>query len=143
MLVLIIPSLALAFAKQFAFFILQFQFSLWPLASSLQPLASSSNKGEHDGNDRTTNHTDALVRQSGGRSSELLRLDFQKLEGHWRQPLRRHRPGPKGSVMVAEFELDGQKFTALNGGPRFKFTEAISLVVNCEDQAEVDTTGRN
>jgi len=47
-------------------------------------------------------------------------------------------PGPKGSVMVAEFELDGQKFTALNGGPRFKFTEAISLVVNCEDQEEVD-----
>src|SRR5215467_10157801 len=47
-------------------------------------------------------------------------------------------PGPKGSVMVAEFELDGQKFTALNGGPRFKFTEAISLVVNCETQAEVD-----
>ena len=47
-------------------------------------------------------------------------------------------PGPKGSVMVAEFELDGQKFTALNGGPRYKFTEAISLVVNCEDQEEVD-----
>jgi predicted 3-demethylubiquinone-9 3-methyltransferase (glyoxalase superfamily) len=47
-------------------------------------------------------------------------------------------PGPKGSVMVAEFELDGQKFTALNGGPRFKFTEAISLVVNCENQDEVD-----
>jgi len=47
-------------------------------------------------------------------------------------------PGPKGSVMVAEFELDGQKFTTLNGGPQFKFTEAISLVVNCEDQAEVD-----
>ena len=47
-------------------------------------------------------------------------------------------PGPKGSVMVVEFELDGQKFTALNGGPRFKFTEAISLVVNCENQEEVD-----
>ena len=47
-------------------------------------------------------------------------------------------PGPKGSVMVAEFELDGQQFTALNGGPRFKFTEAISLVVNCDNQAEVD-----
>ena len=46
--------------------------------------------------------------------------------------------GPKGSVMVAEFELDGQKFTALNGGPRFKFTEAISLVVNCDSQEEVD-----
>jgi len=47
-------------------------------------------------------------------------------------------PGPKGSVMVAEFELDDQKFTALNGGPQFKFTEAISLVVNCESQEEVD-----
>jgi predicted 3-demethylubiquinone-9 3-methyltransferase (glyoxalase superfamily) len=47
-------------------------------------------------------------------------------------------PGPKGSVMVASFELDGMQFTALNGGPHFKFTEAISLYVNCEDQAEVD-----
>lgn len=47
-------------------------------------------------------------------------------------------PGPKGQVMTAEFELAGQQFTALNGGPNFKFTEAISLVVNCETQAEVD-----
>ncbi len=47
-------------------------------------------------------------------------------------------PGPKGSVMTAEFELDGQKFVALNGGPLFKFTEAISFVVNCESQEEVD-----
>jgi predicted 3-demethylubiquinone-9 3-methyltransferase (glyoxalase superfamily) len=47
-------------------------------------------------------------------------------------------PGAKGSVMVAEFELKGQKFSALNGGPAFKFTEAISLVVNCESQEEVD-----
>ena len=46
--------------------------------------------------------------------------------------------GPKGTVLVASFELDGQPFTALNGGPLFKFTEAISLVVNCADQAEVD-----
>ena len=45
---------------------------------------------------------------------------------------------PKGSVMTVEFELGGQKFTALNGGPHFKFTEAISLVVNCDDQKEVD-----
>jgi predicted 3-demethylubiquinone-9 3-methyltransferase (glyoxalase superfamily) len=45
---------------------------------------------------------------------------------------------PKGSVMTVEFELDGQKFIALNGGPLFKFTEAISLVVNCENQTEVD-----
>jgi predicted 3-demethylubiquinone-9 3-methyltransferase (glyoxalase superfamily) len=45
---------------------------------------------------------------------------------------------PKGSVMTVEFELDGQTFTALNGGRHFKFTEAISLVVNCDDQKEVD-----
>jgi predicted 3-demethylubiquinone-9 3-methyltransferase (glyoxalase superfamily) len=47
-------------------------------------------------------------------------------------------PGPKGSVMTASFELEGQPFTALNGGPHFKFTEAISFVVSCETQAEVD-----
>jgi predicted 3-demethylubiquinone-9 3-methyltransferase (glyoxalase superfamily) len=41
---------------------------------------------------------------------------------------------PKGSVMTVAFELDGQAFTALNGGPLFKFTEAISLVVNCDTQ---------
>jgi len=45
---------------------------------------------------------------------------------------------PKGSVMTVDFELDGQPFTALNGGPTFKFTEAISFVVHCETQAEVD-----
>ena len=48
-------------------------------------------------------------------------------------------PGPKGQVMVVSFELDGQEFTALNGGPTFKFTEAISMVVNCETQEEIDT----
>ncbi len=47
-------------------------------------------------------------------------------------------PGPKGSVMVASFTLFGQEYTALNGGPIFKFTEAISFVVNCETQEEVD-----
>jgi predicted 3-demethylubiquinone-9 3-methyltransferase (glyoxalase superfamily) len=47
-------------------------------------------------------------------------------------------PGQKGSVMVASFELEGLEFTALNAGPRFKFTEAISLYVNCESQEEVD-----
>jgi predicted 3-demethylubiquinone-9 3-methyltransferase (glyoxalase superfamily) len=45
---------------------------------------------------------------------------------------------PKGSVMTVAFELDGQEFTALNGGPLFPFTEAISLVVKCETQDEVD-----
>jgi predicted 3-demethylubiquinone-9 3-methyltransferase (glyoxalase superfamily) len=47
-------------------------------------------------------------------------------------------PGPKGAVMSVTFELDGQKFMALNGGPQFAFTPAISFFVNCETQPEVD-----
>jgi predicted 3-demethylubiquinone-9 3-methyltransferase (glyoxalase superfamily) len=47
-------------------------------------------------------------------------------------------PGPVGSVMTVDFELNGQEFTALNGGPEFKFTEAVSFMIHCEDQAEVD-----
>jgi predicted 3-demethylubiquinone-9 3-methyltransferase (glyoxalase superfamily) len=47
-------------------------------------------------------------------------------------------PGPKGTVMTVEFELDGQRFIGLNGGPHFQFTEAVSFVVNCETQQEVD-----
>src|SRR5204862_3896659 len=46
--------------------------------------------------------------------------------------------GQKGSVMTVSFELDGVEFVALNGGPQFKFTEAVSFVVNCETQEEVD-----
>ncbi len=45
---------------------------------------------------------------------------------------------PVGSVLTVAFELDGQRFTALNGGPVFTFTEAISFVVHCQTQAEVD-----
>ena len=47
-------------------------------------------------------------------------------------------PGPKGSAMTVVFQLDGEEFIALNGGPPFNFTEAISFVVNCETQQEVD-----
>ena len=47
-------------------------------------------------------------------------------------------PGPEGSVMTVAFQLEGQEFVALNGGPTFKFTEAISLMVKCESQAEID-----
>jgi predicted 3-demethylubiquinone-9 3-methyltransferase (glyoxalase superfamily) len=47
-------------------------------------------------------------------------------------------PGPKGSVLIVEFELDGQLFTALNGGPEFKFNEAVSFFVHCKTQAEID-----
>lgn len=47
-------------------------------------------------------------------------------------------PGPKGSVMTIAFELDGQKFVALNGGPHYQFNPAISFVVDCDGQEEVD-----
>lgn len=47
-------------------------------------------------------------------------------------------PGPEGSVMTCDFELDGQRVTALNGGPTFKLSEAFSFVIDCADQAEVD-----
>jgi predicted 3-demethylubiquinone-9 3-methyltransferase (glyoxalase superfamily) len=47
-------------------------------------------------------------------------------------------PGPKGSVMTVVFELDGQEFIALNGGPHFKFNESISFSVECKTQEEVD-----
>lgn len=47
-------------------------------------------------------------------------------------------PRPEGMVMTVAFELDGEPFVALNGGPQFKFTEAVSFVINCETQEEVD-----
>ena len=47
-------------------------------------------------------------------------------------------PGPKGSAMTVSFQLQGQKFTALNGGPHYKFSPAISFFISCEDQREVD-----
>lgn len=49
-----------------------------------------------------------------------------------------HHGQPEGSIMTVEFEINGQKFLGLNGGPVFKFTEAISLVVNCDTQEEID-----
>jgi predicted 3-demethylubiquinone-9 3-methyltransferase (glyoxalase superfamily) len=47
-------------------------------------------------------------------------------------------PGPKGTVMIVKFQLDGQEFLALNGGPQFTFSPAVSFVVNCQTQQEVD-----
>ena len=47
-------------------------------------------------------------------------------------------PGPEGQVMVVDFQLAGQRFTGINGGPEFTFSEAISLLINCESQEEVD-----
>ncbi len=47
-------------------------------------------------------------------------------------------PGPKGKVMTVSFNIDGREFLALNGGPHFKFTPAVSMIVNCDTQAEID-----
>jgi predicted 3-demethylubiquinone-9 3-methyltransferase (glyoxalase superfamily) len=47
-------------------------------------------------------------------------------------------PGPKGSVMVVDFELEGRRITALNGGPHFRLSEAFSLLVDCTEQADID-----
>ena len=59
----------------------------------------------------------------------ILRYDKQAAKASGR---------PAGSVLTIEFELEGQKFVALNGGPQFKFNESVSFVVNCETQVEVD-----
>lgn len=63
---------------------------------------------------------------------------FKNSKIHSNIPYGEAGPGPKGTAMTIDFELDGQRFTALNGGPQFKFTEAISLVVHCETQEEID-----
>jgi predicted 3-demethylubiquinone-9 3-methyltransferase (glyoxalase superfamily) len=70
------------------------------------------------------NYAVSVVRLASRRRHELLYLDFQALDGRRRQSV--------------QFELEGQKFMALNAGPAFKFTEAISFFVGCETQQEVD-----
>ncbi|MEY2480738.1 MAG: hypothetical protein QOI04_1665 [Verrucomicrobiota bacterium] len=62
------------------------------------------------------------------KDSKLIATTYYSEEG----------PGPKGSVMTVAFQLNGENFVALNGGPEFKFTEAISFVVNCDTQDEID-----
>jgi predicted 3-demethylubiquinone-9 3-methyltransferase (glyoxalase superfamily) len=66
------------------------------------------------------------------KDSKIGRISRYGAEGH---EIHGREPG---SVMVVEFELDGQKFIGLNGGPQFTFSEAVSFSVECEDQAEVD-----
>lgn len=70
------------------------------------------------------------------KNSKIVRVDRYQTEG------AEVSGRPHGSVMTVAFVLDGQAFTALNGGPVFKFNEAISFVVNCETQAEVDELWR-
>lgn len=52
--------------------------------------------------------------------------------------ITRYGNSPEGAVMTVEFELEGQKYVALNGGPKYKFTEAISFIINCDTQEEID-----
>jgi predicted 3-demethylubiquinone-9 3-methyltransferase (glyoxalase superfamily) len=66
------------------------------------------------------------------RNSRILRITRYGKAGH------EIHGRPEGSVLTVEFELDGQKFTALNGGPAFKFNEAVSFEIFCETQAEID-----
>lgn|SRR5207237_1715318 len=63
---------------------------------------------------------------------------FQECKDHQHEPLWRGGTWPGGNRHVGTFQLEGQEFMALNGGPQFKFTPAISLFVNCETQPEVD-----
>ena len=66
------------------------------------------------------------------RNSRIIRVTYYGEEGHDIHKM------PAGSVMTIEFELEGQTFVALNGGPVFKFNEAVSFIVNCDTQAEID-----
>ena len=83
-----------------------------------------------------------VVRHRGGGGGEFLLLDFKdsrinQISRYGKEGLEKHGKQP-GSVMVVAFELEGQKFVALNGGPQFKFSEAISFQIHCETQKEVD-----
>jgi predicted 3-demethylubiquinone-9 3-methyltransferase (glyoxalase superfamily) len=66
------------------------------------------------------------------RNSKILRTSYYGTEG---QEIHKM---PEGSVMTVEFELQGQQFVALNGGPVFRFNEAVSFIVNCDSQDEID-----
>lgn len=76
-----------------------------------------------------------------GKAEEAAKFYVSIFKNSKMGTVRRHGeagPGPKGSVMAAEFQLEGQNFIALNGGPQFTFTPAISFFVNCDTQQEVD-----
>src|SRR6266851_4057215 len=84
------------------------------------------------------NHPVLVVRRQPRRGDELLSFDFQKFKDRERQSIRRSGTRREGDRDGATFELDGQRFLALNGGPHFTFTPAISMFVNCETQDEID-----
>src|SRR4051812_20110373 len=73
------------------------------------------------------------------RSRRVLLLDLPELEDQLRESLPEAGPGKAGTVLTVEFELDGQPFTIINGGPAFTFNEAVSFLITCADQDEVDS----
>jgi predicted 3-demethylubiquinone-9 3-methyltransferase (glyoxalase superfamily) len=79
-----------------------------------------------------------VVRYRGRGCGTILLLHLQGLSRRQDQPLCRRGPGDPRQGGGLEFEIAGQKFAALNGGPQFKFSEAISFQVHCDDQDEVD-----
>lgn len=79
-----------------------------------------------------------FVRQQHRRGGRVLPFDLSQLATARRAAQSRRTPLPEGAILTIAFELDGCKFTALNGGPDFKFNQAISLVVRCGSQEEVD-----
>ncbi len=79
-----------------------------------------------------------MVRPERARGGRVLRVDLPELPDHERHALHRSGPGEPGTVLTVDFELDGQRHTGINGGPAFTFDEAISLLIECADQAEVD-----
>ena len=85
------------------------------------------------------NYSIFVVRRSGGEAATFYVSVFKNSKVNGMTHYTGEEPvGRKGGVMTVDFELDGQQFVALNGGPRFKFTEAVSFVINCETQAEID-----
>jgi predicted 3-demethylubiquinone-9 3-methyltransferase (glyoxalase superfamily) len=64
-------------------------------------------------------------------------LPDSRIDNVWRSPAD-NPSTPAGAVLLVDFTLAGQRFTGINGGPQFRFTEAVSFVIDCEDQAEVD-----
>jgi predicted 3-demethylubiquinone-9 3-methyltransferase (glyoxalase superfamily) len=92
--------------------------------------------------DSTKDHALPMVRFPGRRSGEILRLRLQEFQD--RKISRYGKEGfeihgrTAGTVMTVEFEIDGQKFVALNGGPHFRFNEAVSFQIHCDTQQEID-----
>ena len=97
---------------------------------------------DNQGDTHAKNHPVLVVRRQGRRGGKFYVSIFKNSKlgkiARYGEAGAEVSGRPKGSVMTVTFQLDGQEFMGLNGGPQFKFTEALSLVVNCKTQEEVD-----